>query len=108
MPLLGRKPIALSLEFYRQVGMGVDIGTHINILWFDVMQMQCVVIIIGYYNLESNGGCKVNMVKPHKQEKRTSQIIPTQLFQHHHRAPARSLNRDPWLGKPHLYHCRHF
>ena len=44
MPLLRRKPIALSLEFYRQVGMGVDIGTHINILWFDVMQMQCVVI----------------------------------------------------------------
>lgn len=108
MPLLGRKPIALSLEFYRQVGMGVDIGTHINILCLgcDANAVYCV-IIIGYYNLESNGGCKVNMVKPHKQEKRTSQIISTQLFQHHHRAPARSLNR-PWPGKSHLYHCLHF
>jgi len=78
MPLLGRKPIALSLELYRQVGMAVDIGTHINILCLgcDANAVYCV-IIIGYYNLESNGGCKVNMVKPHKQEKRTSQIIST-------------------------------
>ena len=48
------------------------------------------------------------MVKPYKQEKPTSQVIPLPLFHHHHRTLTSSWNRHLWVTKSHIHYCLHF